>query len=293
MPRTVIVGDLHACTGELEELLEQLAFVAGSDRLVQVGDLVVRGPDPHGALALVKRLGGRAVRGNHEDRLLAWRHRHEPLGPDHARVASALSDDEWGMLEALPMWLDLPEHGIRIVHAGVVPGQDVETTEPQALLKMRTLDARGRWSSDARRRRPVGHALRGPTARRLRAQRATRAPAAHVGDRASTRAASTEGDSRRWCSPRASPFRAATAWGLFSAASARRAATTAPREPRFECPLRADRLPEGARRARPLRAPRPRVRRGGRRSRGWGVAARTATSAGTGPCRSTSAARRP
>ncbi len=149
MARTVIVGDLHACTGELEELLEQLGFIAGSDRLVQVGDLVVRGPDPHGALALVKRLGGRAVRGNHEDRLLSWRHRHEPLGPDHARVASSLSDDEWGMLEALPMWLDLPEHGIRIVHAGVVPGQDLESTEPQALLKMRTLDARGRWSSDA------------------------------------------------------------------------------------------------------------------------------------------------
>jgi hypothetical protein len=149
MSRTVIVGDLHACTGELEELLEQLGFVVGSDRLVQVGDLVVRGPDPHGALALVKRLGGRAVRGNHEERLLSWRHRHEPLGPDHARVASELSDDEWGMLEALPMWLDLPEHGIRVVHAGVLPGQDAEATEPQALLKMRTLDARGRWSSDA------------------------------------------------------------------------------------------------------------------------------------------------
>ena len=26
MARTVIVGDLHACTGELEELLEQLGF---------------------------------------------------------------------------------------------------------------------------------------------------------------------------------------------------------------------------------------------------------------------------
>lgn len=149
MPRTVIVGDLHACTGELEELLDQLAFVEGSDRLVQVGDLVVRGPDPHGALALVKRLGGRAVRGNHEDRLLSWRHRHEPLGPDHARVASALSDDEWSALEALPLWLDLPEHGVRVVHAGVVPGQDLASTEPQALLKMRTLDAHGRWSSDA------------------------------------------------------------------------------------------------------------------------------------------------
>jgi hypothetical protein len=149
MPRTVIVGDLHACTGELEKLLERIDFKPRSDRLVLVGDLVVRGPDPHGALALVKRLGARAVRGNHEDRLLSWRHRHEPLGPDHARVAAALSEAEWSAIEALPLWLDLPEHGVRVVHAGVVPGQDVASTDPQALLKMRTLDARGRWSSDA------------------------------------------------------------------------------------------------------------------------------------------------
>jgi hypothetical protein len=149
VPRTVIVGDLHACRGELERLLERIDFKARSDRLVLVGDLIVRGPDPHGALALVKRLGARAVRGNHEDRLLSWRHRHEPLGPDHAQVASALSNDEWSAIEALPLWLDLPEHGVRVVHAGVVPGQDIASTDAQALLKMRTLDVRGRWSSDA------------------------------------------------------------------------------------------------------------------------------------------------
>jgi hypothetical protein len=148
MPRTVIVGDLHACAGELEHLLEHVGFQRRADRLVLVGDLVVRGPDPHGALALVKRMGARAVRGNHEDRLLSWRHRHERLGPDHERVASALSDAEWEQIEALPLWLDLPEHGVRVVHAGVIPGADVAATEPQALLKMRTLDKRNRWSSD-------------------------------------------------------------------------------------------------------------------------------------------------
>jgi hypothetical protein len=149
MPRTIIVGDLHGCTGELEELLDQVRFVAGADRLVMVGDLVARGPDSHGALALVRRLGALAVRGNHEERLLTWRRRHEPLGPDHAHLAEALSDEEWAQIEALPLWLDLPEHGVRVVHGGVVPGQAIEETEPAALLKMRTLDERGRWSSGA------------------------------------------------------------------------------------------------------------------------------------------------
>ena len=149
MPRTVIVGDLHACAGELEELLDRVGFTARKDRLVMVGDLVVRGPDPHGAIALVRRMGARAVRGNHEDKLLAWRRRHEPLGPDHAHVASLLSDDEWEFLGSLPLWLDLPEHGARVVHAGVIPGEPIETVAPSALTRMRTLDARGRWSAEA------------------------------------------------------------------------------------------------------------------------------------------------
>jgi hypothetical protein len=148
MARTVIVGDVHGCTGELETLLEETRFTAGSDRLVLVGDLVVRGPDPHGTLALARRVGGRAVRGNHEAKLLAWRHRHDPLGPDHARVAAALSEEEWEQLDAMPLWLDLAEHGVRVVHAGVVPGQKIDKVPPQALCKMRTLDDEGRWSDE-------------------------------------------------------------------------------------------------------------------------------------------------
>jgi hypothetical protein len=62
-----------------------------------------------------------------------------------------LSEEDWQTLEAMPLWVDLPEHGIRVVHAGVVPGLGIEGTPPEAMLKMRTLDNRGRWSdaSDA------------------------------------------------------------------------------------------------------------------------------------------------
>jgi hypothetical protein len=146
MGLTVIVGDVHGCTAELEELLEQLRFSPARDRLVFVGDLVVRGPDPHGALELARRLGARVVRGNHEAKLLGWRRGGKPLANEHERLAHALSEEEWRMLEAMPLWVDLPEHGVRVVHAGVVPGVAIERTPPEALLKMRTLDARDRWS---------------------------------------------------------------------------------------------------------------------------------------------------
>ena len=147
MARTVIVGDVHGCTSELEDLLEAVRF-GGADQLVLVGDLVVRGPDPHGTLALVRSLGGRAVRGNHEGKLLAWRRHHKALGPEHERAARALSEGDWQMLEMLPFWLDLPAHGVRVVHAGVVPGLPIHRVPPEALTKMRSIDDHGHWSDD-------------------------------------------------------------------------------------------------------------------------------------------------
>jgi hypothetical protein len=147
--RTIIVGDVHGCAGELEGLLEKVRLDAGVDRLVMVGDLVARGPDSRGVLALVAKLGGETVRGNHEERLLAWRKGKKALGPDHQRVAEELDEEEWTMLERMPLWIALPEHGALVVHAGVVPGTPVEKCPKDALLRMRTVDGKGQWSDEA------------------------------------------------------------------------------------------------------------------------------------------------
>jgi hypothetical protein len=147
--RTLIVGDVHGCPEELEALLEAAAFAARVDRLVLVGDVVVRGPDSRRALARAVELGATLVRGNHEQKLLAGRAGTVRLGPEHQAVADALSADEWRTLEIMPLWVDLPDHGVRVVHAGVIPGIEITRTPKEALLKMRTIDSHGRWS-DAR-----------------------------------------------------------------------------------------------------------------------------------------------
>lgn len=144
MPRTVIVGDIHGCRAELEDLLAAVAFGAG-DRLVMVGDLIARGPDPAGTIDLLIALGARAVRGNHEDRVLRWRRRqHRPLGAAHRAVVAVLEERHWAYLEALPLWLDLPEHGVRVVHAGVVPGVPIEKQDPRTLMYVRCLAPSGK-----------------------------------------------------------------------------------------------------------------------------------------------------
>ena len=144
--RTLIVGDVQGCKDELEALLDSVAYVPDVDRLVLVGDVVARGPDSRGALRLAVDLGAASVRGNHEERLIAGHAGTARLGPDHQSVADSFAAEDWRALEAMPYWLDLPEHELRVVHAGVVPGLEITRTPRDALVRMRTIDPRGKWS---------------------------------------------------------------------------------------------------------------------------------------------------
>ena len=82
-----VIGDVHGCRAELEQLLDELGYALDRDaagrpvnaahpdrRAVFVGDLVDRGPDSPGVLRLVMGMvaAGTAlsVPGNHEDKLL-------------------------------------------------------------------------------------------------------------------------------------------------------------------------------------------------------------------------------
>ncbi|EPE08028.1 ser thr protein phosphatase family [Ophiostoma piceae UAMH 11346] len=69
--RFVFVGDVHGQRKSLDELLEKINFETGHDHLVLVGDLINKGPDSAGVVQLAMDLGASAVRGNHEDRVLA------------------------------------------------------------------------------------------------------------------------------------------------------------------------------------------------------------------------------
>ena len=148
--RTIIVGDVHGCRRELEQLLDRVRFSSG-DRLVFVGDLIARGPDTRGVLDIARRTGAIIVRGNHEQKILDWRDDDEVvLGRTHLEVARAMRDVDWTLLETSPLWIDLPEHGARVVHAGVLPGVDIEDQDEHTLLHIRTVGVRGSKKSSTK-----------------------------------------------------------------------------------------------------------------------------------------------
>jgi hypothetical protein len=144
---TLIVGDVHGCADELEELLEH---ARGRD-VVLVGDLVGKGPNPRGVLDLLRSRGARAVLGNHDrhalrlhERVLAGE-RFEPR-EDHRRTLDELEERDFELLSSLPLHLELPEHRAIVVHAGLVPGVPLAEQDEEHLLTLRSFDGEGRPS---------------------------------------------------------------------------------------------------------------------------------------------------
>jgi len=142
--RTLIVGDVHGCLEELEDLLEESGW-EDDDQLVLVGDLVAKGPDSLGVIRLMREMGARAVRGNHDQHCLKWWDAKcagealPTLRPAHQRVADELEEEDWRWLAALPLWIELPEHDALVVHAGLLPDLPLEEQDPYDLMNMRSI----------------------------------------------------------------------------------------------------------------------------------------------------------
>src|SRR5204863_7388535 len=131
------VGDVHGCSAELDALLDDVALSTG-DRLVFVGDLVAKGPGSREVLRLARELRAEVTLGNHEERLLEARSARREgrplpkLDPTHVKLLDELTDEEWSMLEAMPLWLDV-DAGWRVLHAGIVPGIPMPEQNPYHL----------------------------------------------------------------------------------------------------------------------------------------------------------------
>ena len=68
--RDFLVSDLHGHRPRLDTALLDLNFDFNRDRLIAVGDLIDRGPDSQGCLALLQEPWFWSVRGNHEQMLI-------------------------------------------------------------------------------------------------------------------------------------------------------------------------------------------------------------------------------
>ena len=139
--RTIIIGDIHGCYDELCELLDRVGPTT-SDRVISVGDLIVKGEKNREVLDLFsvdERFS--AVIGNHDRALLRyWRGEAVKLKESQERTRVELEPDRErysAYLNSLPFMIDLGTH--LVVHAGVRPGVALKDQAAEDLTELRTL----------------------------------------------------------------------------------------------------------------------------------------------------------
>lgn len=142
-PRTIVVGDIHGCYDELQELLEKADF-SDEDQVVCVGDLVTKGPKNKEVLELfMSDPRFRTVIGNHD---LALRRKWlgedielKPAQKDAHKELKGEKDAYVAFLSTLPFIIDLDTH--LVVHAGIRPGVELHSQTTGDLTLIRTLGA--------------------------------------------------------------------------------------------------------------------------------------------------------
>ncbi|RKD24647.1 hypothetical protein BEP19_09745 [Ammoniphilus oxalaticus] len=136
-----IIGDVHGCLNELQQLLKELGYQeqGGIYRhpegrtLVFVGDLCDRGPNSLGVITLVKRMVEQGLAfhcaGNHDDKLKRWslgrnvqvRHGLETTVAEIEREEDPEAVKQWisDYMGSLPYYLVFDQGKLVVVHAGI------------------------------------------------------------------------------------------------------------------------------------------------------------------------------
>lgn len=150
MSRTIVIGDIHGCVREFRELLSDMVELRPNDKVVLLGDLIDRGPDPAGVVESAYALRVQCVMGNHEEKALRWR-RHErrrkedlssyknPMREiDRARLEqwAKIPDHHWDWIATWPTFVHINEKWTG-VHAGCLPDVEIEQQVPNELMRMR------------------------------------------------------------------------------------------------------------------------------------------------------------
>jgi hypothetical protein len=139
--RTIVVGDIHGCYDELEDLLAEVGF-GKDDRLVSVGDLITKGPKNREVLErFMADSQFSSVIGNHDLALRRrWNGEKVKLKASQKPTNKELKKNKeryLPYLNTLPFIIDLGTH--LVVHAGLRPGIALYSQTTDDLTELRSL----------------------------------------------------------------------------------------------------------------------------------------------------------
>lgn len=152
----VAIGDIHGCLEEFDELLKTIQFDKSKMRVVLLGDLMDRGPDPIGCVRRAQELGIECIMGNHEEKHLRWKKHHtafeatgkpipmKRMSQVDQETNKKLSEQDIVWMKNLPVKIDLGIAGNwHAVHAGCEPRFSLADQDPSQIMRVRYVDENG------------------------------------------------------------------------------------------------------------------------------------------------------
>src|SRR5208282_120539 len=144
---TIIVGDIHGCIVEFNELLKKVSYNPQEDRLILLGDLIDRGPESLAVLEKARKMDVECVMGNHEHKFVKW---YRSQGSrvdvyDRRDYYSKMSDEDVQYIVNMPTYIELED--VIIVHAGLKPGILLSNQTKDDLMYLRYTDSDRRFIS--------------------------------------------------------------------------------------------------------------------------------------------------
>ncbi|MAD20407.1 MAG: hypothetical protein CMJ52_09615 [Planctomycetaceae bacterium] len=162
--RTAIIGDVHGCAEELEELLDVTVDLRSVSRVVLTGDLLTKGPDPAGTVRILEEVARRglevaSVCGNQDLRLSGSLGRLVEGGrPRSVAKADRLVHDrlvKGGMVDAAVRLLadtvervEIRVGDATVLHAGIDPALGLAATDPHDKIHLKPGAGRRPWWLD-------------------------------------------------------------------------------------------------------------------------------------------------
>lgn len=142
-----VIGDIHGCHIELEELCSILIAKDPLAQIYALGDIMNKGPDSFACIQILQKYQVQSIQGNHDLAWLRWSNSDpSTLKPKQIKALQAYSSSQIKIIQSyiksLPLYIDLGD--FLLIHAGLQPGHsDLSTMDPRIVTTIRYWDGHG------------------------------------------------------------------------------------------------------------------------------------------------------
>jgi len=145
--RTIIIGDVHGCIDEFNELIHKLSYDKKTDRLILLGDLIDRGPDSVAVVRRAREMDLECVMGNHEFKFMKWFRSVGSQNDVYGRHPhyTQFSDEDINYISRMSEYIQIDN--TVIVHAGLRAGISLSNQHKDDLYYLRYMDADSKFIS--------------------------------------------------------------------------------------------------------------------------------------------------